>query len=86
MATRVEKYIKIVPKGKSPSGVTNRWVVQNVRTNDLVGWIQWHGAWRRYCFFDAEASLYDSDCLRLIADFLDKAMLEHKANKSNGTL
>lgn len=75
---RVEKYIRIVPRGTSPTGKTLRWAVQNIRTGEWFGWIKWHGAWRRYCFFDKEASLYDDDCLRMIADFLKQANEEHR--------
>ncbi len=83
---RVDKYMRFVSKGTSPTGITKRWVLQNTRTGEIVGWVQWHGPWRRYCYFDKEASLYDSDCLRLIADFLEKAMVEHKEKLSTAPI
>lgn len=68
----VEEYIRIDEDGVSPSGVTKRWRVINKRTNEKVGAIKWYGGFRKYCFFpEDDTLLYDSDCLRLIADFLD---------------
>jgi len=42
--------------------------------NELIhlGKIKWHGAWRQYCFFPEEDTLFNSDCLNDITDFLNK--------------
>ena len=37
----------------------------------FLGTIKWHGAWRKYCFFPAKETLFDSSCLQLISQTLD---------------
>lgn len=71
MANRAEKYIEIVPRGKSPTGKTGRWVVKRKGEAQPFGWIDWYGGWRKYVFHVAEGSYFDHDCLRMIADFID---------------
>lgn len=76
MKNRVEKYIKF-EKRQWEHKKTCNWFVINTRTNDICGEIKWHGAWRKYCFFPSDDTLYDSDCLRLIADFCSDRSKEH---------
>jgi hypothetical protein len=86
---RVEKYIEIAENGTSPTGVTRRWRVRNKRTGEDIGTIKWYGAngFRGYCYFiDFDGpgwTLYDADCMRLIADFLDVENGKHHSLKKN---
>lgn len=72
---RVKKYIEF--RERDPLPKTKRWDVVNVRTNIVVGEIQWYGAFRKYVFFPEDDMLFDSGCLRLISEFLD----EHKNDR-----
>lgn len=60
--------------GTSPSGKTGRWAVKNKTTQEVLGWIDWRSGWRRYVVNTASAMVFDSGCLREIADFLDAEM------------
>lgn len=80
---RVEKYIEIVEVvnvGRTMRR-TKTWNVVNVRVQQIVGQIKWWGAWRKYVFFPYPDTLYDHDCLRLIAAFGENLTKEHYANK-----
>lgn len=48
-----------------------------------LGVIQWHRAWRNYCFFpDTWESLVFSDrCLQALSDFVNRCNIEHKEGK-----
>lgn len=37
----------------------------------FLGNIKWNGAWRKYCWYCDEETVFDSKCLKSIADFLD---------------
>lgn len=37
-----------------------------------LGEIRWHAPWRRFAFFPADATLYESQCLRDLAAFCDE--------------
>lgn len=85
--TRVEKYIEIVEvifTGRTTRR-TRTWNVVNTRFQTVVGQIKWWGAWRKYCFFTEPNMLYDSDCLRMIADYSEKLTKSHYENKKNKT-
>jgi len=72
---RVEKYITF--KELPPLAKTRRWYV--IDKNDVpFAIIKWYGGWRRYvCYLQADCWV-DSDCMRLVADFLDKVNAHHK--------
>lgn len=69
----VSKYIEINEIGTSDSGKTKVWEVRNLfHGEDTPGIIRWHGGWRKYVY-ECEASFYDWNCLRMIADFIEEA-------------
>jgi hypothetical protein len=41
-----------------------------------LGEVKFHGAWRKYCFFPFENTLFDHACLRAIADFCEQKTAE----------
>lgn len=76
---RVEKYIKFRHSGESKTGKTQVWRVLNVHHNVICGEVRWYGAFRKYCFYPSDGTLFDFDCLRLIADFCEEKNKEHYA-------
>lgn len=83
---RIDKWIEIVEAGTSPTGITKRWLVLNKREGSKVGAIKWYGAFRAYCFFpEDDTLLYDSDCLRKIAEFLEKVNIERRSSRRTTT-
>lgn len=83
----IKKYIQIELRGTSPTGKTQRWRVHNFEHNTVIGWIKWYGAFKKYVFYaetqDMDWVLFDSDCLRMIADFLDNVNKVHRAQKKS---
>lgn len=45
---------------------------------DSLGGVMWQVSWRKYCFFPKDATVFDSNCLQEIIEFLDKINKEHK--------
>ena len=43
------------------------------KDNELIhlGVVKWNGAWRKYCWYCEEETVFDSKCLKEIIDFLD---------------
>lgn len=97
MASNKSPYIEITEVGKSPSGKTSIWEVRNKNTLEYLGRIKWHGAWRKYVFEEPPVPIitvpinrvmpeqvcwiYDSKCLKQIAEFLENVNLLHKVLK-----
>ena len=74
------KYIKIV---ETPhTGKTKGFDVVNKRSGFILGYIDWYGAWRQYCFtiHRNEEVIFNSGCLEYITDFLKEINIEHRKN------
>lgn len=72
------KYLGFCYRGKSDSGKTEKYNVYNKVHGMLLGEIKWHGAFRKYGFFPILETVFDSQCLKEIGEFLDKMMRERK--------
>jgi hypothetical protein len=72
------KWIKAVWVRKSPSGKTNVWEMRTTDYHHLLGEVRWYSPWRKYAFFPAAECVFEQDCLRDIAAFIEEATMEHK--------
>lgn len=60
-------------------GKTKVFEVINVKHNICIGWIKWYGPFRKYCYITKyDDTVFDSNCLKEIAGFLDNLMHERK--------
>ena len=48
------------------------WLCCNNKTNAGLGIVEYYSRWRRWVFTGYESAIFDSSCLRDIADFLDQ--------------
>ena len=72
------KYIKIaeVPH----TGKTKGFNVINKSGNYGIGYIEWYGAWRQYCFMPEDNMIFNSTCLELITEFLKDINIKYRKN------
>lgn len=63
-------YIKFEEGPSSKSGLTKTWYIIG-SAEHKIGKIYWYAAWRKYVF-DAWNAVFDWECLREIADFIEK--------------
>lgn len=66
------------PKGKK----TDVWEITNKSNTVTLGYIQWHGAWRKYCFFPEGRTIWDNKCLTEVQKFIDEQMSERKIKQT----
>lgn len=64
-----------------PTGKTKIFKVTNKENGSFLGMIKWYGAWRTYCFFVQDATIFEPTCLKDIASFIENLMLQRKALK-----
>jgi len=50
---------------------TRVWEVTAIASDEVLGRVQFYGAWRKYTFSPFAGTLYDHSCLREIADFAE---------------
>lgn len=57
---------------------TNIYSVVNISGDYSLGKIKWYPAWRQYCFFPEEQTIWNKDCLQEIKIFIQKLMNDRK--------
>lgn len=60
------------------SRLTMRWELRSQAGAHLLGEVRWHAPWRRYCFYPAGGTLFEQDCLRDIAEFIEVKTQLHR--------
>jgi hypothetical protein len=58
------------------------WRIANELHGVDVGEIKWNGAWRKYCLFPYEGTVFDTKCLGRISEFINEQMELRKKRKS----
>lgn len=53
---------------------TNRWEVWSLSNGMVLGMIRWFGRWRGYVFEPDHGTVFNQECLRDIALFIDEQM------------
>ena len=77
----ISKHLEFNFVRNSESGKTKIWTVFNTTTYEHIGNIRWAGNFRKYAFYPNNDTMYDSNCLQDISEFLEKATKEHHADK-----
>ena len=63
------KWIKFKLIGHKPK--TDIWSVVAKEGEFVLGHVKWHSPWKKYTFFPLDQTLFEKDCLRDIAQFLE---------------
>lgn len=58
-------------------GKTKRFEIISINHGDILGRIYWYGAWRQYIFSTTFGTVWNTDCLKDIIDFLHELNMEH---------
>lgn len=57
---------------------TSLWIVRSKQSGATLGVIKWFGSWRKYSFFPSDSTIFEQDCLRDIANFIEEKTKEYK--------
>jgi hypothetical protein len=68
--TEYLRFITHEPPGRKTPIVA----VHNKRSSVKLGEIKWYGAWRQYCFFPSEATIFNTGCLTDIRVVIQQLM------------
>lgn len=61
-------------------GKTTIWKVVSKEGNFHLGTIKWFTNWRKYSFFPEPQTIFETDCLTDISNFMQQLMLERRAS------
>lgn len=71
------KYIKIVEMPQKTGAKTKWFYVYNKCGNYNIAKISWYSQWRQYCIFPSPSTVFNSECLELITNFLKDINVKH---------
>lgn len=72
----IGKYMEGIVADVKPKTVLMK--ISNKKSGELLGWVEWYGPWRQYCFVRDEL-VFSPSCLRNLADFIENQTKAHKA-------
>ena len=61
--------------------LTDKYDVCTKEGNVIIGTIQWYSSFRKYSFFPGPNTVYETQCLKDLSEFLIKLMEEYAAQK-----
>lgn len=72
--TSIGKWITV--RELAQTGKTKRFIVKSKEGDLPLGAIQWFGAWRKYAFYPAPQTVFETRCMRDIIEFIDSLMFK----------
>ena len=60
---------------------TDTWEVWGTVHSGHLGQVRWYAPWRKYSFFPAANTIWEQDCLRSIAVFIEWETQKHRTGK-----
>jgi len=68
-----KEHIDFLFEGDSKSGKTEHWGVI-AKDGAYIGEIKWYASWRKYVYYPEDGTLYDSNCMDTISEFIKGLM------------
>lgn len=75
----MSKWITFLLSEEKPK--TSVWRIETKDTHNILGFIKWLARWRKYAFFPNTDTIYENDCLRDIASFIEEKMYDRKMQR-----
>lgn len=71
-------YLKFTKLPQKDGKKTSVWKITNLDMAFILGYIKWHGPWRKYCFFPEGQTIWDNKCMQEVQDFVVEEMSKRK--------
>jgi len=79
----MSKWIEFKHYPPKPNRKTATWMVINKDTRAVIGCIGWDCGWRKYVFNPYHSTMYEEDCLRDIANFVENETKQHRNRRAD---
>lgn len=53
---------------------TSTFAIYNNVTGECIGTIQWYDEWRKYCFYPDDGTVWETECLKEVIDYIKELM------------
>jgi hypothetical protein len=74
-------YIEFVEFETPEKMKTKRWGVYTLEGRNLLGWVVWLPAWRKYAYGAAPQSYYEEKCMTEIIEFITTKTEAHREKR-----
>lgn len=68
-------------KRGAKTDVWHVWSIKEAPMTAHLGIVKWFAPWRKYAFFPAEQTLYEQDCLRDLAEFVEVETVKQRKGR-----
>jgi len=75
------KYIEFMLIEKKPK--TDVFAIISKSHLDQLGIIKWYAPWRQYCFFPEEQTIWNTNCMQDVKEFIRILMAKRRSAKSD---
>lgn len=66
---------------RAPKHKTDTWEVWSLDEASHIGQVRWYAPWRKYGFFPSSYTVWEQDCLRFIAEFIEQETEKHRKGR-----
>jgi hypothetical protein len=74
-------HVSFQPNDRRLNAKTDTWEVWSLDKANHLGTVEWYSRWRKYVFSPEHSTIFDEDCLRSIAVFLEWETRKHRNGK-----
>lgn len=74
----MSKWVDFLEIPRPVSTKTKLWYVVAKQGGSHLGEVRWYSPWRKYAFYPVETAIFEQDCLRDIASFIEARTTLHK--------
>jgi hypothetical protein len=76
------RWVSFQLEDRRPGRKTDTWQVWSLKEPPAhLGVVKWYATWRKYAFFPTSQTLYEQDCLRDIAAFIEDETAKHRKGR-----
>jgi hypothetical protein len=79
----LNKFIEFREVAITKNRITKKYEVVSKLHGDLLGVISWYSRWRQYAFYPESNTLFNTDCLTTIKNFLTLLMEQRKRHATD---
>jgi hypothetical protein len=72
---------KDIRKRGAKTDVWHVWSLKDQELGSHLGIVSWRSTWRKYAFYPSPQTLFEQDCLRDLAQFIEEETVKHRKGR-----
>lgn len=75
------EFFRVEPQPQDPRKKTKTYYLVNHRSGTSIATIEWYGAWRQFCFFPMENTVWSDGCMADVREIIRAVTIEYGQSK-----